>query len=103
MFLQNVPHNKYLEQACDIIINGALKYNFILEVNANGFRKGKQSFIDGERYPYPYDSFWKKLSVTEIKTIVGSDCHSPDFIYDKYVDMAVDYCRELKLNLITEL
>lgn len=48
------------EEACDIILNAAVQTGAVLELNANGIRKGIQSLGNDHRWPYPYADFWKK-------------------------------------------
>lgn len=88
IFLNNLGWDAHCERACDVIIEGALKYNCPLEYNANGFRRQKQVFLDGERYPYPHERFWDKVAGTGIGVYVGSDCHDPCQVYDDIVVMA---------------
>lgn len=90
IFINDLAWDIHCERACDILINGALKYHFPLEYNANGLRRGKQMFVDGERYPYPHERFWDKVKNTEIDVYVGSDCHDPAQVYDDFVVMAYE-------------
>ena len=54
------------EEACDIILNAAVQTGAVLELNANGIRKGIQSLGNDHRWPYPYADFWKKVAKTSI-------------------------------------
>ncbi|MGN0156077.1 MAG: histidinol-phosphatase [Lachnospiraceae bacterium] len=89
IFLMN-PYawDKNCEKAVDSIIETALITNTILEYNANGLRREKKEYPDGIRHPYPHDNFWKKVSETSIEVIVGSDCHTPELLWDTAVETA---------------
>lgn len=97
------------DEACEKvtrqIARAALKYDVILEVNANGLRRGEQKYEDGVRYPYPSEKFWKIIATEfkEVKVMVNSDCHDPAYLNDEYMQMARDFAKRLKLNVITHL
>ena len=80
------------EKACDIILNEAVKYDYILELNANGLRKPKVT------YTGPY--FWEKVAQTNIRVILGADAHTTDALHDEAIKKAETMARELKLNVI---
>lgn len=61
IFLNEFSWDLHCDRACDIILDGAVRYGFALEYNANGFRRGKKQYPDGERYQYPNDRFWEKV------------------------------------------
>jgi histidinol-phosphatase (PHP family) len=100
MFVNNLPFDTNCEKACDIIISAATKNDFILEYNANGFRRGIHEFVDGSRYQYPHKRFWNMVAQTSVKVLIGSDCHSPDQVWDQAVIDAHRISEELKLNVI---
>ena len=92
--------DKNCDKACDLILSAAEKYDIPLEYNASGFRKGISDFPDGRRYQYPDDRFWKLISGSKIRVIIGSDCHRPEQLYDDAVVYAEKKCAELKLNVV---
>lgn len=94
IFINNFAWDIHCERACDLLIDGAVKYGFALEYNANGMRRGIQQYADGERYPYPVDRFWDKVVGTGIAVYVGSDCHSPRSVYDDTVVLAYEHLKE---------
>lgn len=102
MFINDLAWDAHCDRACDIIIDGAVKYRFPLEYNANGFRRQKQKFVDGERYPYPHSRFWDKVKGTEIQVYVGSDCHEPSQVYDRYVEMAYEKLADAGIAVRTD-
>jgi len=89
-----------MDKATDIIINAALKHNVILEYNANGFRRGIREFETGERYMYPMNNFWREVSGTEAKVIIGSDSHNPKEICDYVITMAQKELTKLGIRFI---
>ena len=84
-FSLDSKYSEYLEKAGDIIIDAALKSNTILEFNVNGMRRGLFDYGGEKRYQYPLLNFWEKVSKTELKVVVGSDCHKPEQMWDLYV------------------
>lgn len=88
IFLNDSAWDVHCDRACDILIDGAVKYGFALEYNANGFRREKKRYPDGERYQYPHEKFWERVKGTGIAVYVGSDCHDPAQVYDDIVEAA---------------
>ena len=97
------------DEACEAatrqIAQAALDNDVILEVNANGLRRGKQTYQDGVRYPYPSEKFWSIIAneFPTVKVIVNSDCHNPAYLNDEYMQMARDMAKRLNLNVIERL
>lgn len=97
------------DEACEAatrrIAKSALEYDVILEVNANGLRRKKQTYEDGVRYPYPSEKFWSIIAneFPTVKVIVNSDCHDPAYLNDEYMQMARDMAKRLNLNVIERL
>lgn len=83
-----------------MIIGSAEKYNIVLEFNANGYRRGKVIYPDGERYQYPDVRFWNMVRDTNIRVIIGSDCHEPHQVFDEKVEFAYKTASSLGLNVI---
>lgn len=100
MFINDFPWDENCDKACDLIINTAKELDFILEFNANGIRRGIKKYCDGERFPYPYEKFWNKVSLAGVKTIINSDCHSPKELWDTTMDYAYTLANTLNLNLV---
>jgi len=93
------------ENVAHRIAKAANKYDVILEVNANGLRRGLKSFKDGERYPYPSEKFWEIISkhYPQTKVLVNSDCHNPKHLNDEYMKMAREMAKRLNLNVLERL
>lgn len=103
LFLINYPAwDIHCDRTCDILIDGAVKYGFALEYNANGLRRGKHLYADGERYPYPHEKFWERVKNTGIRVYVGSDCHSPEQVYDAYVQKSYRTLEEMGIAAETD-
>jgi histidinol-phosphatase (PHP family) len=84
---------------CEEIIISAKENNVLLEINANGFRKGSIQ-VDGEiRYRYPRYEFWKLVKKHNAKCIISSDAHKPEFLYDGYIEEAFKFSRTLSLEV----
>ena len=100
IFINNFTWDENCQKACEIIVQGAVKHHTILEFNANGIRRGKSIFIDGERYPYPHDKFWYLVAASQVPTIISSDCHSPNQVWDETMISAHQIAKELGLNIV---
>ena len=102
-FLHDFKYDDNCKKAIEIIIDSSIKYNFILEFNANGIRKGINNYVNGKRYAYPFKPFWEEVSKTNLKVIVNSDCHNPNQLWDDSMKKAFHLCNKLGLNLIDEI
>ena len=87
------------EAAADIIIGAAVETGTVLELNANGLRKGVfDDFPDGPRYLYPHRHFWEKVADAGARVIVGSDCHDTRQVWDEAVTQAYAMLAELGIT-----
>lgn len=102
MFLNNMEWDDNCEQASNIIIEAANRYQTPLEFNANGLRRGIQEYSDGKRYPYPHMKFWKLVADKQIPVLINSDAHHPSNINDEYVSNASQMAINLNLNIISD-
>ncbi|HAX72612.1 MAG TPA: hippurate hydrolase [Firmicutes bacterium] len=87
------------------IIEGAIAHDVILELNANGFRRGKKKYADGVRYPYPLEKFWDLVAndYKEAKVMINADCHHPKLLNDEFVKLARNWASKRHLNVVTKL
>lgn len=87
------------------IIEAAIRLEVLLEVNANGYRRGKRKYKDGVRYPYPSENFWHLVAkeYPHAKVIVGSDCHNPEFLDDEFMEKAREFAARIGLNVMESL
>ena len=102
-FSLDKKYSDYLEKAGDIIIDSAIKNNIILELNANGMRRGLFDYGGEKRFQYPLLSFWEKVSKTELKMVVGSDCHKPDLMWDFYVEKGYELLKQLGITPVEKI
>ena len=96
--LCNFPWDYNCDKALDIIIDAVVSSGTIIEYNANGLRRGIQKFPDGDRYPYPHDKFWTKISQAGLPVVVGADSHSPEQLWDEYLMLAYDNLKKLGIT-----
>ena len=103
MFANYLKWDSNCEKAVSLIVECAEKNDAILEYNANGIRKGIEIFPDGSRYPYPHKYFWEAVKDKGIRVIIGSDCHAPEQINDKFVKAAENSAAKMGLNVIESI
>lgn len=103
IFINNIKFDDNAKKACEIIINAAKKYDIPLEFNANGIRRGLVNYDGTIRYPYPFIDFWKMVSKENLKVIISSDCHAPEFMWDENMENAYALANKLNLNIINEI
>lgn len=102
IFMNRYAWDEECVRACDLLLEACTKEGYILEYNANGYRRGIGEFDDGKRYQYPHIRLWEKIAETAIPVVIGSDCHSPDQMYDGFVEKAYEDAANLGLNVITD-
>lgn len=95
--------DKNCDAASDIIIDAAVRYGIILELNANGFRRGVHDYPDGPRLMYPHRKFWEKVTGSGARVIIGSDAHEPCQVWDGCMPKALNMLRELGIEPIYEI
>lgn len=91
------------EKVAHIICKKAKETDTILEFNANGYRRGTNNTPQGILQPYPRLEFWEIVKSYGIRTILGSDCHDPEFLYDSVVKEAEEVYKKLGLKQVTLL
>lgn len=102
MFINNFAWDKNCDKACYIIVDAAVNANTPIEYNANGIRRGQQIYPDGKRDPYPHPKFWTFAKEAKLKVLVGSDSHSPEQVYDEFMELGTKRAKEFGLNVINE-
>lgn len=103
MFMNCFAWDRNCDKACDIIIDAAVNTNTPIEYNANGIRRGQQDYPDGRRDPYPHPKFWTMAKEAKLKVLVGSDAHSPEQVYDEFMELAVKRTEDFGLDIISEI
>lgn len=91
------------DAACDLLVEQCELNHYMLEFNANGYRRGIGEFEDGRRYQYPHRKLWEKVAQTGIPVVIGSDCHQVRQVYDEAVEKAYEEAEKLGLRVVTEL
>lgn len=105
LFMSGYRHLDSFGEECVLrIANAAIRNDVALEFNAAGIRANK-IFNDTENieYVYPNDEFWKVISKTKVKVIVGSDCHQPFELNDSGFNSALELIKKYNLNVINKL
>ena len=71
----------YFQQMCKEIIEAAIKYDAVFEINIHGlYRNHVRHGVSYINYPCEY--FWKEVAKTNIKVVLGGDYHNPNEIED---------------------
>ena len=103
IFINDLAWDENCSRACEIIVEAAQVSGAVLELNANGIRRGMREYCDGVRYPYPHKRFWERVSGTRIPVIVSSDCHNPDVLWDSCMEEGYRLGKEWGLLLTDEI
>lgn len=105
LFFTGYPSfDSFCEKCVERIVDAANRNNVLLELNANGIRKGKTKQLGNEMvYGYPCEDFWKVVKRKNGKVIIGSDCHQPHELNDYATDLATNLAKKLELNIIEKL
>ena len=73
--------NEETKAASRDIIACAKECGMPLEINGNGFRKGKKILSDGsERLLYPIAPFWEMARDEGVRVVTASDAHRPGWV-----------------------
>jgi len=86
---------KYTKEVYDKFeeaIKEAMENNVLVEINANGYRKG--NFI------YPTDELIEICKKLNTKVVIGSDNHKPEWLFDEATKKVFNYCRNKGLNIV---
>ena len=73
----------------------------MIEVNAQGIRKGKRDEFG--KPLYPNENFFKIVKEKNAKVIIGSDCHRPTYLNDESFKAALEFAQTLGLKVEEEL
>ncbi len=90
-------YKEFDEHAINItkeIVKTAIELDMPIEYNGEGLR-GKRG--------YPRNEFWEYACKTDVKILVNSDCHDPEFLNDEGVINGRKYIEGLGGNLITDI
>lgn len=88
-FMAATEVNDECKKVTKEIIDLAIKFDAVLEVNRGGFFRDHHR--DGKIYiDYPAEYFWKEVAKTNIKVVIGGDFHDPKEIIDERYPMMLD-------------
>ncbi|HVI41160.1 MAG TPA: histidinol-phosphatase [Anaerovoracaceae bacterium] len=71
------PWDEEAKSCSRYILEAAQSYKIPLEINGNGYRKGKRDVRGIKRFLYPLEPFWEMASQYNISVLVNSDAHKP--------------------------
>lgn len=105
IYMLGYPDFDSLNEICvNRILDAAERNDVVIELNANGIRKGKIRNENGKMvYAYPYRKFWEIVKERKSRVVIGSDCHDPSQLDDMAMAEARKLADELKLNIIEKL
>ena len=92
--------DQHAEKVAHMIAKKAEETNTILEYNANGYNRGISLTPQGYQRPYPRNEFWKIVKMYNVNTIISSDCHTPENLYNDTIKKAEEEYRKLGLKTI---
>lgn len=98
--MNKLPWDRNCDATSDRIIESAVRYGVILELNANGFRRGIHEYPEGPRLMYPHIKFWEKVVGSGARVIIGSDAHEPCQVWDACMPKAYDMLKGLGIEPI---
>lgn len=87
------------------IIKSAIKNDCLLEINANGARRGEILTQEGETtWIYPRLEFWRTVKMyPEAKVIINDDAHYLRHLNDEATRKVYAFAKELNLNVVEKL
>lgn len=112
LFMFSYPQfDEVCKNASIQIIQAAIKYNVVLEINANGIRRNKILGIpyDSElTYKYPYYQFWDIVSeyqqkYPELKVIINDDSHYVDGLGDEFTELACKFAERHNIKVLDKI
>lgn len=90
-------------EVAETIAKAAKEHNVLLEYNANGYRKKTVDTSLGVQHVYPRKEFWQVVKRVGAKTILSSDCHLPEFLYDDVIKRAEKDYHALQLIEVEQI
>ncbi len=102
LFHQKELTQEMLDIAEEIVL-AAKKNNVLLEVNANGIRKGIITVNDEVLYRYPRKEFFQLAAKHNAQCIISSDAHQVELLYDEAIENSVKFSKRLGLKVVEAL
>ncbi|HQA19948.1 MAG TPA: histidinol-phosphatase [Bacilli bacterium] len=107
IFMFSYPKwDEHCKKVSRIIIEAAIKNNCLLEINANGARRGKiLNENNEERWIYPRLEFWKIVSneYRNAQVIISDDAHTIKDLHDNATLGMYKFAKELNLNVVDKI
>ena len=95
--------DEHAQHVAEEICKVAKEYDAIFEYNANGYRRGSVKTPTGVQPRYPRREFWDVVKKYGVKTILGSDCHKPKYLYDIVVKEVEEVYDEYEFNSVDKI
>jgi len=93
--------DSYSESVMKDLMQAAKQYNMPMEINLNGFKKGKVRRGLNLRYMYPFEEFWELAAKEGIDVVIGVDAHTPRIFAQDFPDCNA-MLEKYDFNLLTE-
>jgi histidinol-phosphatase (PHP family) len=71
------PWDAEAEACSRYILEAAQAGRILLEINGNGFRKGKIDVNGIRRFRYPLEPFWELAAQYDVSVLIAADAHRP--------------------------
>lgn len=97
VFLYRCTWSDMAARYAEKIIDTAVKYDRVLEINGQGMRKKLVNPDGSTRNPYPVREFWCMAREKGVRICCASDAHEPQFVYEQ---KCFDFARENSIDLI---
>lgn len=94
LYLNSINFNEQAKKTAKNILRTAEELNIPLEINANGIRYKRG---------YPSKEFWKESLNFNITTLINSDSHFLNEIYDNNIKKAYEEAKKLNINITEKL
>ena len=99
-YLKYCGFSKEARECAYNICKTAKENNVYLEINEMCFRRDGKTLIDNEvRYGYPTKFFFEIAKEVGNKFIIGVDAHNPEDYSSKSHQMAIDFAKEMCLDV----
>ncbi|MCR5786923.1 MAG: histidinol-phosphatase [Acholeplasmatales bacterium] len=103
---KDINGKRIFDEACQKaskkIIEAAIKYDIVLEVNVNGLANSRK--YNSESWLYPDACFWDIASTyKDLKIVIGIDAHNPLSLNSTDIDQVKEFCAKHNLNVLERL
>lgn len=91
----------YIRSVMKEMMQAAKQHQVALEINLNGYRKGKVRKGLNLRYQYPFEEFWALAAEEQVDVVIGVDAHSPRNFAVTYPELEA-MLKQYSLKLLDE-